>query len=174
MLLATNRLLADWLADATYGVNAKIALLTLDGADSAPADVTVADETRNDQVALGLIPTTLPAVLVSVQEVEYRDPQQPHVTNEVDARVTVLIRYAQRAVVAETGLSDAYYTLQAVMMSLRELHTNEQASGRTRGTAALYECEDIRQVPMTQEIDDAWVTGAIRATYMIRDTAPRG
>jgi len=174
VLLEVNRILADWLDDATYGVNTKLALVPLDGTDVVPVDVTVFDETRNDRAAMGRIPDTLPAVVVSVQEVEYSDPQQPHVTNEVDARVTVLVRYGQREVVGETGLSDAYYTLRAVMMSLRELHTNEQAAARARGSVHLSYCDDIRQVPMTQETEDAWVTGAIRATYVVRDLAPRG
>ena len=174
MLLETNRILADWLADVTNGVNAKLPDVPLDGADLVPANVTVVDETRNDDVALGRLPDTLPCVAVSVQEIEYADPVQPHVTNEVSARVTVLVRYGQRTVDGSTGLSEASYTLRAVLMSLRELHTNEQAAARARGSVHLISCEDLRQVPLTQEIDDAWVTGAVRATYTIYDLAPRG
>lgn len=174
MLLETSRILADWLDDGTYGVNAKLPAVTLDGTDSVPANVTVVDETRDDDVALGRLPGTLPCVAVSVQEVEYADPLQPHVTGQVSGKVTVLIRYGQRVVDSGTGLSDASYTLRAVMMSLRELHTNEQAAARTRGDVVLISCDDVRQVPLTQEVGDAWVTGAVRATYTMYDLAPRG
>ncbi|MFN2327032.1 MAG: hypothetical protein ABR551_14300 [Gemmatimonadales bacterium] len=174
MLLECNRILADWLASVTTGVNVKIPLVPLDGADTAPANVTVVDETRNDDVALGRLPDTLPCVAVSVQEIEYQDPVQPHVTDQVTARVTVLIRYGQRVIDGSTGLTDASYTLRAVLMSLRELHTNEQAAARARGSVHLISCDDLRQVPLTQEVEDAWVTGALRATYTMYDLIPRG
>lgn len=174
MLLECNRILADWLAHGTFGVNAKIPGVPRDGADTVPPNVTVVDETRNDSVAMGRLPSTLPCVAVSVQEIEHSDPVQPHVTNEVAAKVTVLIRYGQRIVDEDKGLTDASYTLRAVLRSLRELHTNEQAAARARGSVHLISCDDLRQVPLTQEVDDAWVTGAIRATYTMYDIAPRG
>lgn len=174
MLLETSRILADWLADATYGVNAKLPDVPLDGSDTVPGDVTVADDTRDDAVAQGRLPDALPCVAVSVEEVEYRDPVQPHVTDHVEARVTVLIRYGQRASDNSTGVADASYTLRGVLMALRELHTNEQHAARTRGSVHLVSCEDLRQVPLTQEVGDAWVTGAIRATYVVYDLTPRG
>jgi hypothetical protein len=173
VLLETDRILADWLAGAA-GVNAKLPLVPRDGGDPVPANVTVADETRHDDVALGRLPAALPCVAVSVQDIEYQDPVQPHVTDQVTARVTVLIRYGQRGVDSDRGLADASYTLRAVLMSLRELHTNEQAAARTRGSVQLISCDDLRQVPLTQEVEDAWVTGAIRATYTMYDLAPRG
>ena len=171
------RSVTDWLQHATYGVNAKLALVPRDPDDPAPPSLAlIADETRHLHAALGLMPDPkqpdqYPCLLVAEDgtEISNADPQELG-----ESRVTLLIRYGQRTVEPAKGLQASCYTLRAVLMSLRELHLPDHEAARTRNEIQLVVCEQMSLTPLFQEADDAWVTGAVRVTYLVRDNIPRG
>lgn len=176
MQLELNRIVADWLGHATYGVNAKIDLVPRDGADPAPPDlVTITDETRSFTIAAGRLPkapAAYPLLAVTVKSINYDDPTQPNALG--DARATVTIRYAERQADQDLGLQNASYTLRAVVMSLRELAKDDHVASRTRDSVRVYAVERLEQVPLVQGVDDAWITGAVEVTYWVRDILPWG
>lgn len=178
MQLEVARMVANWLGNVTYGVNAKLALVPRDGSDAAaPVIVTIADETRSFTIAAGRLPkdaALYPLLAVTVKEITYRDSEVPQLSGPADASVSVTIRYAQRQSDQDLGLQDASYTLRAVVMALREFHKDGNAASRTKDSVQIYTCERLTQVPFVQTVDDAWVTGAVEVQYWCRDILPWG
>lgn len=167
-MLEAPRILADWLAGTTSGVNAKLDTLDYDGADPAPTDVaTIADETRNQAVARERLPTPLPCLALSVER--FRQDGEVRTTVR-DGSVTVLIRYGVSNSNTATATRDGYYTMRAVVESLRELHKPANVASRTRNGRCLLACEELEFVPLYQALEDGQVTAALRATYTTRDT----
>lgn len=167
-MLEAARIVADWLGSTTAGVNAKLAALDYDGSDTAPTSVaTIADETRNGAVARDRLPTPFPCLAITVE----RFRQDGEVRTVVrDGSVTVLIRYGVSATDTGGGTRDAYYTMRAVVESLRELNRNENQASRTRNGRSLMACEEIEFRPMYQALEDGQVTGVVAATWTTRDT----
>jgi hypothetical protein len=177
MRLEAARIIADWLGHATYGVNAKLAVLTLDGSDTRPADVaTIVDETRNASAAFrrfdGL---TLPALIVTVPvDPVYRDSELPQSNNRADAFVTVQARYAVRKLAGETAIADGNYIVKAVLASLRELHKNANVASRTRNSVVLVSCEEMLEQGVYEEVEDTWLVTGVQVKYYASDLVALG
>lgn len=170
------RIVADWLQDATYGVNAKLDVLSYDSGDTQPSDIaTVADETRNASAAVrrfdGL---TLPALLVTAPEVEYRPAEMAQYGERSDSYVTVLIRYAERTLAGDDAITNGNYIVKAIVASLRELHKNDNVASRTRNSVRLVSCEDLRELGLYEEVEDTWLLAAVQARYYVADLKPLG
>jgi hypothetical protein len=175
--LEAVRIITDWLQVATYGANAKLLLVALDGSDSRPAPIaTFADETRNAAAAFrrfdGL---TMPAVIVTVpDEMEHRDPVLPQSGERSDAYVTIQIRYAERTAAAEAAIANGSYVAKAIIGSLRELHKNENVASRTRNGIRLVSCEELRELGQYEDVADTWLLAAVQARYYVSDLTPMG
>lgn len=172
MILEPVRLIADFLdasgqfAGSGYGVNTYLASVPRDNGDAQPSNVTVADETRNSDVARGDLPTTLPAVIVTTREIDPLDGQVA--TYSRDGVVEVVIRYAASRADTKAALRDASYTLRAVLRSLRQFN----ATTRTRNSLDVYSCLSLKVVSMWTPTESAVVTGAIVGRWQFRDNVP--
>lgn len=170
------RIIADWLQDATYGVNAKLDVLTYDSGDTQPSDIaTFADESRNASAAFrrfdGL---TLPALIITAPEVEHKDAEMAQYGERADGSVTVQIRYAERTLAGDDALTNGNYIAKAVIASLRELHKNDNVASRTRNSVRLVSCEELRELGQYEEVDDTWFLAAVQARYYVSDLKPLG
>ena len=171
MRLEACRILTAWLQDVTYGANAKLALLTLDGSDVRPtAMATITDETQNNSVALGRVDgLTLPALVVTHRETTFRDSELPQSDVRADGYVTLRVRYALREAGAATAVVDGAYVMRAVIASLRELHKPDNAASRQRNSIGLISCEELRQLTMSEVVEDTWYTEAVDVRYYAAD-----
>lgn len=177
MRLEVARMVADWLADATDGVAAKLALLPLDGSDTRPSTtLSVVDETRSFTAALGRADgLDLPALLVGVEEIEHRDPELAVYTDRADALVSVVIRYAERTEDAALAVTNGAYVLRAVLASLRAFHKAEnENTARTRNSVRIVSCEGLSETSDYQAAEDAWLLGAVRVRYYVSNLLPMG
>lgn len=169
MHLEPVRLIADRFADLTVGLNAIVAQIPRDSGDDAPAPVFIADETRNDAVARGLLPATFPAWVVSAERVEQLDGQVTTVT--ADAQITILCRYAEEAAVTRQANVASSYVLRAGLWVLRNFFDDRltASAARTRNDIYLESILSLSAAPVWAPNEDAVVTGAVRATIQLRD-----
>lgn len=176
MQLEAQRIVADWLADATSGVNAKLDVLSYDGTDTQPADLaTIVAACDDTNAAFGRFDgLTLPAVIVAPRDIEHKDPEIPQPNSGVDGVVTLLIRYAERTADGAKALRNGAYVTKAILASLRELHKNENAASRTRNDIQLWSCEGLREPGLYEETDDTWLISAVEVRYHARDLYPMG
>lgn len=177
MNLEPLRIVTDWLGNATYGVNAKLATLPRDAGDSAPPSVQlIADETRSGPVARDRIPIpatpgpvlTLACIEESiwntVLEDKYRDCEA----------LPIEIRYADLdKVVTQTGTQNAYYTMRAVLRSLKDLMNDPGNAARQRNLVTLVNTSDLVRIrPTMKEIEDKIIVASMSVTFGFRDEAP--
>lgn len=164
-------MVADWLQDATFGVNALLAGVPRDGGDPVPpALASVIDETRDQVAAREQLPKSgFPLLEVFAAGVEIPgDIGGPLLEGDL----SVGIRYATKQVNSATAVRDARYTMRAVRRSLMQLNRNENEAARTRNSILLIYCVSLRQVPHFEKREDAWFVGGLVATYKARDVAP--
>lgn len=175
MRLEAVRIVADWLGHPSLGVNARLAVMPLDGGDPRPAPVAaILDETRHAAAAFRRFDgVPLPALLVLVTEdAALRDGEILQPGDRADATLTVTVRYATRAWDAATAMSDGYYVSRAVIGALRRLHDEDQVAARTRGAIRLVSCERLTPRALAEEVEDTWLLGAVEAQYYVVDLAP--
>ena len=173
MLLETVRIIADWLTDPTYGVNAVRLTVPKDAGVSDFPAVTVLDSTRNGAVARGGVPNLaanqFPALLVTPadQPVEQNGstirPWPP------DARATVLIRYTAKEIDTAKAERDTSQTLRAVWWSLGALITRRTGTSRASGVH-LISITNMQMATLYESTEDATVTGGVLVTCHVRDT----
>lgn len=171
MILEGVRMVADWLSDGTNGVNALLSTTPRDGGDAQPANVAIADETRDGNVARGQAPATLPAVVVSVDRVQELDGQVAQITR--DGKLMLRIRYIIDNNTSGDAIRDASYVLRTVLRSLRKFFDVSAGDGhRYRNNIYLESCLDLAVAPMWAPIESGVVTGGVLATIQMRDLAP--
>lgn len=176
MILDTVRAWSDWLGNATYGVNALLAGLPLDGTDPAPpALAAIVDETRNGSASRRFIPDTLPALIVRLQEASDLSPSVgPNVAHR-DATVVLATLYAANATLTEQGYRAAYYTLRAVQRSLAKfMDTSISAANtaRTRNSVTIYSAVALQHITNFSALEDTDVLAGVLITFQVRDAAP--
>lgn len=170
MILEALRLVTDRLTDATYGVNAMLASTPIDSGDSTPASLasgSIVDATRDGNVARGRLPATLPGIAVTVKEAS--DLENHMTPGDAEGTITVILRFGVDKNQTEQGMRDASYYLRTALRVLRAWH-NADPTVRTRNTVYLQSCEQLQMVPLWDDLNDSIVTGAIVATYHVRDT----
>lgn len=176
MILETMRAWADWLGDATYGVNAQLATIPLDGSDTAPDAVAiVADETRNGTAARRQIPDTLPALLVRLQQSGTLVPNIGPNTAVRDGEIPLLTAYAATNADSAKGNRNAVYTLRAIEKSLRDFMDPSIAAANTarmRGNIQILSVTGLEHVTTYEPLEDRDVLAALIVTFQVRDTAP--
>lgn len=172
MILEAVRIVADWLQDATFGVNAVRTTVPKDtGVADFPA-VTVLDSTRDGRVARGGVPNLtaaeFPCLLVTPAD-QPADQQTPGVIPGSYAQVTVLVRYAVPQ--ANTALAEvqASQTLKCVWRQLPLLLTTP--AGEAQRARADWQCHAITNLQMAtlyEAAEDATVTGGVLVTLLMR------
>lgn len=169
MILNTIRLIADALGSPIIGVNAKLA--TMDFAeDDAPANIAlVADETRNDTVALRQAPDTTPALLVTADDSV--DVSSNLLNSRAqDATVSVVVHYIGSHVLTGTGRTDYYHTMRAVRSTIGDLFDPANEAARTRNGILAMDYETMTLVEPGTFKETGTITGGLRVTVRVRDT----
>ena len=176
MLLESVRMVAAWLEDATWGVNALLATQGRDGSDTLPPNVTVLEETTSERAALGRPSDEqdetdeTPVPVLSVFAYGGDDASAATVTPVGDGSAKVVVRYEARNASAALGRRDAYYTLRAVVRSLRALSLEgDEATDRTRNDVVLIALNDLRIEAADAALIDAGIYGQVVAGWDARD-----
>lgn len=171
MILETIRAVADALDNATYGVNAQLASVPLDAGDSTPTSVaTITDATRDYLTAVGRLPQTRPCLTVALAEPVTMDGEV--MQSDRNGEVDLIIRYGMDDADTEQGVRDTFYTLRAVVQSLRDFNSNDNASDRQRNGIMVLECTNIRHLPPFTVVADDTMCSGLFVTFRVRDTQP--
>lgn len=169
------RMVADWLQDDTYGVNAIAASVPLDTGDSAPPTVHVYDETRDGWVARQDVPKPqgasiqFPAVIVFLQNVKY-DAGVPDSQSTGARTVNSTVQLAVQLIMANSATEDAVtagmYLLRAIRNALLQFDEPAQQTARTRLGVELQPSTDVMQGQLDAPVGDNIVSvGALVAVY---------
>lgn len=173
MILELERMTADWLDDATYGVNAQLATIPLDAGDSAPTDIAgVHDITRSKNVAQRKDPPNYPAIYVMA---DGAFEMEGEIMTNAGPRRTLSVPIAVRVLVAEGDLEDgnrdARYYVRAIIKSMKAL-TEATPVLRTRNSICLERIVSITHDPTVAEtLGESIVAGALVFTLEVRDGA---
>lgn len=125
------RIVSTWLADATNGVNAVLAALTIDAGDVRPTVTVITDATSNEDVARGSAPTILSgqgALSVSYDGSADSTPNSTGANN--NGTCDLLVRYDGRHSSAAAAQIAAGYVLRAAYISLNRLWKKDAARQR--------------------------------------------
>jgi hypothetical protein len=174
MKVAAVRAVADWLA-GNDGVNAKLALVQRDGADPQPSNVTVYDESRDHDTALGRIKDRSNRPSVQVSTATATSPLLDSAQQGVpigDFEITIGIRIARHDDETAKGLAALAYTEDAVALSLRDFHKEENVASRTRAGVVLTYCKEINTALAVAPDTDDVVCSFVTAVYQARYVAP--
>lgn len=174
MLLEPIRIVADWLADATYGVNALRLTVPVDPGDSQPGAVTIADATRNGHVARGRLPDAVGSAtnLIAVDATGGVTFDGGVLTTVRDGTVPIVVRIGTPNEATEDGTRDGLYLARVVFQSLKVLAEASHADDRTRNNVVLLDMPSLTMQPLFQPLEDQTVTAAVLATFKVRDLAP--
>lgn len=171
-MLETIRMVTDWLQDATDGVNAKIAAIPLDAGDSAPPGIALfADDTRDEVVALRQEPQKYPAIYVT-EDAPWTMEGEVATDIRRATELTLAIRYIVRVHDKFSGRRDTYYTLRAIVASIKELMENANLAARTRNQVCIEALLEITQLIVHEGVGEGTVTGAVVLTMRVLDAAP--
>jgi hypothetical protein len=152
-------------------VNYLVNHIPKDSADSYPPTMSVIlDETRNDMVASGRYPNTLPALIVTVNDNTKLNAET--YSDVRDADVSLVIRYIQFDNANSNGTQNCLYTLRAVQQCLGTWMKSDNVSQRVRNNIQVIECLSIEHVPIWPTIEDVACVGALRYTFRVRDISP--
>lgn len=162
MMLEVARALTDWFNDGANGVAAKLALVPREGGDPLPDIGTIADFTRDNNVAQMRSPS-LPGIAVNVLQIPQLDGENNTVTG--DGIADVLVRVARKEADSKIAARDSSYILRALMLSWRAFN----AQPRTRNQIEIYACEKLVVAPDWQLVESQLFTGAAKAQLFFRD-----
>jgi len=169
MKVAAVRIVADalrGLLTGVQGVNTCLGVVPRDGADEQPSNVTVYDETTDPDAALGTLPESpkRPAVLVSLLDLVdgMRDSVE---TPTRQYSITIGIRVVRTDAETTRGLAALYYTEDAILESLRQLHANARITERTRSGVCLHWARRVASKAAVTPAQDEIVTGMIVVEY---------
>jgi hypothetical protein len=174
MELEAIRILADWLADATRGVNALLPAVPRDIGDAQPALVTIVDETRTDWVARRDVPSDVidagSVIAISIADLGDFQPVIPSVYR--NAHIPVLFRYLCKNAKTADGVRDGLYTKRAIARSLKLLMDNDSAAERYRNAIRLEGLTDWKVIPAAAFDGTAPIATGFFVTCFMTDDAP--
>ena len=173
-------LTAEWLADATYGVNALLAAVPRKAGDAAPPNVAqIYAETRQPEVARGVFPQAAALYPLLVVSQPQDAPFAVAIRNakwESEA-YPVAIAYAIRKQASDVAIRDAGYTLRAVMRSLYQLENPfiaQAVAARTRNDITLQGISGFSRAAPQAPVEDVQVLDGILVHWRVVDTTPGG
>lgn len=175
MELEAVRAIADWLKDATNGVDTVVALVPRDVGDAAPPALAtrVFDESRHTWAARGEIPEDVvkngPLLVVALAA---DTPIELHLQKDHDeGRVMVGVHYATKTGGAKDSqiiTQDAMYVLRGVKDSIKLLFQEAHVANRKRNQVELMNVADVRLVRAFRSTEYAEILGAIAFTVRVR------
>lgn len=169
------RILADWLGDATYGVEAQLADVPRDVGDSIPGGgtVTVYDETRDEEAAPGQFPDPGTGIVVTVGFQGSTMGDDAAAWNNGHGAVRLLVRVGLRAANMANAKRDGNYVLRAVEWSLRLFRQQDpNASTHTRNSYRLTLLQEHEVVQWWEKVEDTLVTAALLVPFTAHDLGP--
>lgn len=175
MLLEPVRIVADWLVDASYGVDALATVMEVDAGDSQPGAVVVGDETRSGRVARGELPkpTSSASNLIAVTSGGSGVRFDGGVLTTIrDGQMPILIKIGTPNVASDEGTRDGLYLARAVFQSLKILAQSDHSDDRTRNNIHIKDASDLSITGVFQAIEDSTVTCVVQVTYNVRDLTP--
>jgi hypothetical protein len=178
MKLETVRLVKAALADVTYGINAMLAALTLDGSDTRPANPTVYTDVDHKWVArrkvddVDTAAITFPALAV-FQFAPLRCVDVEVRTIVRDADVQIAFAYVVRKQDSAAAVRDALYFNRALLRWFKWFEANDQTSSfRTKNGVTLRLLQELTQ----DDVDEDWGSvnciAATIATWRVRENSP--
>lgn len=171
MITDAVRIVADWLADGTYGVAAQLS------GGGVPRDVdvtavtmpTIVDETREPEIARKVTPDALPVLIVSSAETPVDQRTPVVMPAPFDGEVDVQIRFVTRKGATDQALNDAAQLQRATVKSLNQLFkTAAGNTARVRNQMQLISLRAVRS-EWFQSNTDIVVVGAMVLTLQMRD-----
>ena len=170
---AAVRIVANWLNDGTYGVNAIAAVVPLDTDDTVPPAVTVYDETRDGWVARNQVPrptskVAMPAVIVFLQQAQSPGGVVPSASGGRVANGTVqlAIQLLMDEAHTETAVTAGMYLMRAIRNSLMQLDEGENDAARTLVGVRLLPSKSLVQGQLDAPQSDGVLSlGAIVVQY---------
>lgn len=178
MLVEANRICSAWFSDAnaTSGVNALLALVSLDGSDTRPDPLaTITNEVDDKAVARDEPPAVLPGLAVSVDVVTDQEGHVQVVT--ADGKVNLRFRVTVDNVDTAKAKRDLSYYLVALTKSFRTLMQDAHQAARTRNGYYLETCEVIKTAivapnPTNEQAATSVRSGYLLATVVVRQLSP--
>jgi len=174
--VAVNRLLATWLADATYGVNALLAgVPRLAGHDAPPAVGSILTATDHGHLAW-VLPSRddeeYPGPYLTITRPEAVELEGEQQTVDQDDELSLAIRYATYDL--EAGARDADYTMRAVRRSLAELFLNDHDTARISPELSIELVAVLRgrHLSMNEAREGGPLSLLWLPTFQVRDFAP--
>lgn len=167
MIAAAVRQVADWLGDATTGVNALLATVPKDVADAVPANVTIYDETREPWVARGTVPRTKtgtgPLLLVRGPDAV----ELPVFSGYTPCEVQVLyVRRAPAATVeSDDAVRDVYQTMRAIARSIALQYDTQEANPTRMSVGLDRPTLEFRRQTAPLAPDGELITGVMSLTF---------
>lgn len=169
MINETLRLATAWFQHATHGINAQLDAVPRDAGDSQPADLTVfADESQHADAALGRLPATAPALVVTCESASMIDDQ---VAADVgDGEVVLNIRLVVADVNAEDAKRDASYYLRALQWCVRKwVQEAPDATTRAKNSVSILSFGRMEFNSLYETVSDRVVSGGARMVCVVRD-----
>lgn len=173
------RMVADWLQDATYGIDAIAAVVPRDGSDSAPPTVHVYDETRHGWVARNQIPKPqgtsiqFPAVVVFLQNGKYDSgvpDSQSTGARTIDGTVQLAVQLLMADSTTENVVTSGLYLLRAIRNALLQLDDPANENARTRTEIRLGPSQSVMQGQLDAPVSDSIVSvGALVVVYPVTE-----
>ncbi len=164
------KLIADWLGDATWGVNTLLPTVPrYTGHDQPPDVAAIENEFDHDSVALRSVPESLTGPRIWVFQFD-QILLEAGVTTEFRAgEMPTVIGYIHQKSETAKGLRDASYTLRAIEWSLAAL----QRQGSATRTANNIGLNNFRQpfdrVPPFVPLESGRLTSGLVVRVVLRD-----
>lgn len=161
-------ILADWLANPTYGVSAGLAAVPLESGVLRASAVTVLDEVRHEEASRLQAPDTLPALVVnSAGTLEQASPASNPFPPS--AQLELVVRHIVRDSDSEDGLASLMQGQRALMKCIAALwKTAAGSTAQTRNSIQLYEFRSYR-AEVYRPNEDSILTMAHTLTVTMRD-----
>lgn len=176
----TIRMIADELADATYGVNAVLPDVPRDTTDPQPPDIkAVYDASRHGWVRRGEIPDEMrapvkcPFLVVTLPgEIDYGAQGRPTNAggNAILAELSATIQYVTFESDTEDASLAGQITLRAARGVIQRLARPERATARRRNQVQLEKLEKVFGLDDVAPIEDKMViAGLVVTTWSVRE-----
>lgn len=175
MILETLRIHTVWLGNATYGVDAQLALLDSAGlldSDDVPPDVKFIGNAIDDEVvAQWKEPVNRPAIYLSL-DLPADFAQSDQRPGQIRGVVPVGIRYLTAHADYRKAKKDTAHTMRAIRRSLSVLYQNAQEASRTRNGVYVEGYERIMFGELEETVGNCQVLGGMVVRAQAVDTKP--
>lgn len=164
------KLIAGWLGDATWGVNALLPTVPRYAAHDQPPDVTaIENEFEDDPVALRTVPETLTGPRIWVFQFDHILLQAGVTTEFRAGEMPTVIGYIHQKSETAKGLRDASYTLRAIEWSLAALQRQGSSSKTANNVGLTNFRQPFERVPPFVPLESGRLTSGLIVRVVLRD-----